>query len=1034
VMAVFGAPIAHEDDAERAVRAGLKILEAIAQLNERDPDLELQVRVGINTGEAVVSLGARPEAGEGIVTGDVVNTAARIQSAAPVDGVAVAESTYRTTSQLFDYAPLQPANVKGKAASVALWQARAAVGGASRETRSRYATPLVGRQLEKQLLIGIVERAVQQRSVQLATLVGEPGVGKSRLCGELLEYVRSSEGAARWLQGSCLPYGEATAFWAFGEIVKAESSILESDSAEVAEAKLAATVPRETPDRDWVLERVRPLVGLEAGTHAEREELFAAWRRFVESLAAMRPTVLMFEDLHWADDALLAFLDYLVEWCEDVPLLVLCTARPELYERRPGWGAVRRNAHTINLSPLSDAETSALVSHLLSDSSLSAELERTLVARAGGNPLYAEEFVRLVFETGAPSAELVLPETVHALIAARLDTLSADRKSLLQDAAVFGNVFWAGAVADIGLRDVSDVERALHELVRKELLRPVRVSSMAGETEYVFWHVLVRDVAYSQLPRAERARRHRAAAAWLETKAGQRVEDVAEVLAHHYLHALEFAEAAGDVEQAEQLQQPTRRFLALAGARALKLEVSKAEAFYRRVLDLATPGTPERATVLVKVAEAAALAGRYKEAESTYEEAIASLKASGSNVLAGEALVRLAILVRDEAKASRAKALLDEAVALLEEAPASPALVLAYTHLARYYHFTWPAEASIAWAERAITTAERLGIEDRAMRARVFRGFTRFEVGDPHGVDELRDALRTGLELGLGEDTAGAYIALGDIVWWSDGPAAGLATYREGINFTQRRGMTYYTMYLKGEIVWPLFDLGEWDEILGLAGELLQWDKTSYQALLALPYVAHVHLFRGDIAVAGSVRDQFMRRAEENGDPQVLIPALAASALVDNELGNRDAAVGAVARIEHATRNRPVRRGQHLADAVRICVAAGAADLASRLLEGPESPGARQRHQALAARALLAEAHERYAEALRLHEEASRRWAEYGFTLAEGQALLGVGRCLAKLGRPVEAGPPLEAAQRLFSTLAAKPLLADVTALRASAR
>src|SRR6266487_3559101 len=305
VMAVFGAPVAHEDDAERAVRAGLRILEALEELNEADPELDLQVRVGIATGEAVVALGARPEKGEGIVTGDVVNTAARIQGTAPVNGVAVGEQTYRATSQVFEYEPLAPVSAKGKAEPLSLWRAKAARARFGTDITRLYTTPLVGRELEKPLLIGTFERAAQQRSVQLVTVVGEPGVGKSRLVAELLAYIEAKPALTRWKQGRCLPYGEGITFWALGEIVKAEAGILESDSAQVAAAKLDAAVSQNEPERQWLLQRLAPLVGVETASPAERLELFTAWRHFLEGLAAARPSVLVFDDLHWADEALL---------------------------------------------------------------------------------------------------------------------------------------------------------------------------------------------------------------------------------------------------------------------------------------------------------------------------------------------------------------------------------------------------------------------------------------------------------------------------------------------------------------------------------------------------------------------------------------------------------------------------------------------------------------------------------------------------------------------------------------------------------
>ena len=325
-----------------------------------------------------MAVGAHPEQGEGLVTGDVVNTAARIESAAPVNGVAVGEQTYRATSHIFEYESLTPVSAKGKAESLLLWRPKAIRDRFGRDSARDYKTPFVGRELEKPLLIGIFERAAQQCSVQLVTIVGEPGVGKSRLVGELFAYMDAKPELVCWRQGRCLPYGEGITFWALGEIVKSEAAILESDSAELAAAKLEAALSPEEPEREWLLQRLVPLVGVEAAT-AERQESFTAWRRYLEGLAADRMTVLVFEDLHWADEALLAFLEHLVEWSEGVPLLVLCAARPELYERRPGWGAGQRNAHTINLSPLSDPETAELVSSLISTTVLTDALEGAIL-------------------------------------------------------------------------------------------------------------------------------------------------------------------------------------------------------------------------------------------------------------------------------------------------------------------------------------------------------------------------------------------------------------------------------------------------------------------------------------------------------------------------------------------------------------------------------------------------------------------------------------------------------------------------------
>src|ERR1039457_5449690 len=574
VMAVFGAPVAHEDDAERAVRAGLRILEAIEELNRGEEKLQLQVRVGINTGESVVALGAHPERGEGFVTGDVVNTASRLQGIAPVNGVAVSEPTFRQTERVFSFDRLEPVQVKGKSEPLLVWQPLAARARFGADVIRTSATPLVGREFERPLLIATFERAATQRSCQLVTVVGEPGVGKTRLCTELLQYVEQRPGLVRWRQGRCLPYGEAIAFWALGEIVKAESGILESDSPEEALAKLDQAIPEQGTDRAWLKARLAPLVGA-GGEPAAQEESFTAWRRFLDGLAAQNPTVLVVDDLHWADAPMLAFLEHLADWSTGVPLLLLCTARPELHEKHPTWAAGVRNAQTINLAPLSDDETATLVALLLKRTVLPAATQQALLDRAGGNPLYAEEFVRLLSDRNllaGPLEEVPLPDSVQALIAARLGTLSAEGKRLRRDAAVIGKVFWAGALARMSERDPRDVELALHELARKELVRPARGSSMQGEREYGFWHLLVRDVCCPQMPRASRATRHRAAAGWIESQAGDRVDDLTDALGHHYGQALELARAAGQEQDIPELEAASRRYLALAGERALPID------------------------------------------------------------------------------------------------------------------------------------------------------------------------------------------------------------------------------------------------------------------------------------------------------------------------------------------------------------------------------------------------------------------------------------------------------------------------------
>ena len=352
----------------------------------------------MNTGEALVALGARVSEGEALASGDVVNTAARLQTAAPVGGILVGEATYRATRATIEYRASPPVDAKGKRNAVSAWEAVDARSRFGVDVEQHLRAPLVGRSREYAFLVDALERCRGERTAQLVTLVGVPGIGKSRLVAELYQVVDTDPELIWWRQGRSLPYGEASSYWALGEIVKAQAGILESDNAEAAEAKLGDFVtglPVDSGERSWILRHTRPLVGLtqeEDESAVDRKaEAFAAWWRMLEALAEQRPLVLVFEDLHWANDGLLDFVDYLAEWASGVPLLLLGTARPELLDRRPGWGGGKRNAATVSIGALSRNETQELLSALLGRS-LPGNAETAVLAQADGNPLYAEEY------------------------------------------------------------------------------------------------------------------------------------------------------------------------------------------------------------------------------------------------------------------------------------------------------------------------------------------------------------------------------------------------------------------------------------------------------------------------------------------------------------------------------------------------------------------------------------------------------------------------------------------------------------------
>jgi class 3 adenylate cyclase/tetratricopeptide (TPR) repeat protein len=1048
VMAVFGAPVAHEDDAERAVRGALGVIAAVAELNEGEQDLQLSVRAAVNTGEAVVDLAARPEHGEGIVAGDVVNTAARLQQAAPPGGVVVGETTYQATREAFDYEPLDAVEVKGKAQPLSIWRATLA---RDRPAEARQMTPFIGRDADIALLEQTYARTVRERSIQLVTITGEPGVGKTRLVGEFAKRVSAQLEPATWRRGRCLSYGEGITFWALGEIVKSHVGILESDGPAEAERKLVAAIEgtiEDASEREWFAARLGALVGTSVADSAavERGESFTAWRRFLEAVAHRTPLVLVVEDIHWADGALLDFLEHLADWCTEVPMFVVCTARPELFGRRATWGGGKRNASTISLSPLTAQETAKLVAALLSQAVLPAETQAVLLERAGGNPLYAEEFARMLLDRGilqrrgrtfevAADREIPVPETVHALIAARLDTLTPEHKSLIQDAAVLGKTFWAGAVASMTGIDVPAVRESFHELARKEFVRPARTSSVEHEEEYSFWHVLVRDVAYGQIPRAARSRKHRAAAAWIEQLAGERVTDHAEFLAHHYRQALELARRAGADNEVRQLEEPTARFLVMAGDRAFPLDVGAAEDYYRQALEHLAIGHGERARVAGKAADAAWLGGRLPEAEQFCELALAEFRGHGNPLGEGEALVRVASVLKFRGDTARAWELLERAAEILEREPSGPELVRAYAQLARDHMLASNNEPCLEYSNKTIELAQALGMEEQVVFALQTRGSARSDLGDIRGLDDLREARRRALDLGIGHEIVRSHNNLGSWVLYYENPAAAHELFDAGIELGQRRGQISWVMWGKAHTLWTLFELGRWDELLAIGDELVTWEREygrSYVGAMALAYQAYVLVRRGDVDGAVALKEEFVSRSQEIADPQVLHPATVIAAAAENARGDNRAALAFLEEFEGISNPQSPLHSQHLADAVRIAVASGSEDLARRLLVDAETITARGHSAVLTGNAVLAEARRDIEGAGRQYLDAAERWAEHGVVLEHAEALLGVSRCLVAAGRSTEAAQPLGEAQSTFMSLGTAPLVAEAEGLFAA--
>jgi len=890
VMALFGAPIAHEDDAERAVRAALAIRDFAT-------DEGIELRVGITTGEVLVSLDARPSEGEGMASGDVVNTAARLQSAAPVNGVLADEATYRATRNVIEYGEASAVEAKGKAGPITVWQAlqvRARLGvDVAHDNRSE----LIGREQEIGVLRDALMRVRSTRTSQLVTLIGVPGIGKSRLLFELSALVEADPELITWRQGRCLAYGDGVTLWALTEIVKAQAGIHEQDADALARQKLTTAVRdliADEADASWVESHLFALVGL--ATQSElggdrRGEAFSAWRRFFEAMAEQRPTILVFEDLHWADASLLDFVDELVEWAADVPLLVVATARPELLERRPNWGGGKLNATTLALQPLSDDQTARLIGQRLGGPTL-ADTQRALLDRAGGNPLYAEQFAELYLERGA--IDRSLPVTLQGIIAARLDGLPAVEKEVLRDASVVGKVFWAGSIG-------TDTAAALHALERKGFVRRQRRTSVEGETEYAFAHALVRDVAYGQLARADRAGKHQRMAMWLESLG--RPDDHAEMLAHHWRSALELRRASG--APAEDLLGPTRLALRAAGDRAFDLNAFlAAERYHLEALELWPGDDPERPDLVFRWARSLHLAGDDRQ-EAALTEARDALLAAGQVERAAEAEAFLSEALwfrgqRDLAYEHLARA--EEQLAGVERSLVKTR-VLAVS--GRYRMLAGDLEGAIRISRDALAAAETLGLAELQVRAMTTIGSS-IMVSDP---EQGRRTLEAALEIARAANSPLLAVVLNNLGFHiRDDVELANAFYRQAAEVAERFGDRAMLRFIRGNLMTTTFQVGRWDEALTMADALVAESEKSPHYSDSAGHALRAMIRLGRREVAGALKDleTAVRLARATKDLQVLLPTLVQLAFSYLLLGRAaDARPLAAAAVELAAANPP---------------------------------------------------------------------------------------------------------------------------------
>ena len=708
VMAVWGAPTAHEDDAERAVRSALEMVDAVRQLVPG-----LQARAAVLTGEAAVTLGA---SGQGMVAGDLVNTASRLQSVAAPGTVLVDEATRRAASQAIAFEPAGEQTLKGKEAPIAAARALRIVAERGGRGRSdRLEAPFVGRDIELRLLKDFFHATGRERRPRLVSITGPAGIGKSRLAWELSKYLDGVVEQVYWHAGRSPSYGEGVTFWALGEMVRGRAGLLEIDDESTTRAKVTAVLERWIPDateRNKIEPALLALLGLEPAPAGGREELFALWRTFFERIAAQGTTVLAFEDLQWADTGLLDFIDHLLEWSRSVPIFVITLARPELLERRPGWGAGRRNFVALTLEPLPEPAMRELLEGLVPG--LPEAAIRRIVERADGIPLYAVETVRMlvgearlverdgVYRPSGDLSDLAVPETLQALIAARLDSLDPQDRALLQDAAVLGDSFSRAALAGVTGVSEEELEVRLRDLVRRELLTVDGDPRSPERGQYAFIQALIREVAYGTLARRERRAKHLAAARYFESLGD---DELAGALAAHYLAAHRESPPG---PEAEALAVQARLALRGAADRAAALgSHEQAMAFLEQALAVTSDPT-EVGELLEQAGEAAAAAARNEHAERLLKRAVAAWQALGDGEASARASARLARLYSSTSRPDQAVALL-EPLAVDGMRTDSPSDLLVRSQLARAYFFAGDAARAAATADQVLAAAEHVG-------------------------------------------------------------------------------------------------------------------------------------------------------------------------------------------------------------------------------------------------------------------------------------------------------------------------------------
>ena len=761
VMAVFGIPVVHEDDALRAVRAVTELRESLHALNEElrtEFGMELRVRTGINTGEVVAG---DPSEGQAFATGSAVATAQRLEAAASPGEILIGDSTYRLVREAVLVEPLEPLELKGKSQPVRAWRVLGVLSGAPAYAR-RLDSPMVGRDRELGRLRTAFEEAIRTRECRVISVIGTAGIGKSRLVKELLASVDEE---ASVLVGRCIPYGKGITYWPLRDLVRRAAGELTRERIE--------ELMDGDPDAEKVAGRLAGAIGI-AGSNSAPEETMWAVRRLLEHLARERPLVIAFDDLQWAEPTFLDLIEYLLGWIVDAPILIVCLARPELLEQHPGWLASSPSASAIVLDPLSEAEAEALLELLRGEQELTADLFLRITGAAEGNPLYVEQMLAMLTENGGASADVAIPPTIHALLAARLDRLEPEERAVIERASVIGKEFWRGAITELTPAEERESSGPrLMTLTRKEFIEPA-TSIFPEEDGFRFRHILIRDAAYLGVPKETRAELHERYAGWLERTTGPKSSELDEILGYHLEQAFQYRSELGPVgEVATELAARAGQHLGRAGRRAMLGggDVAAAESLMSRAVALLPDDDPFRRELLTELGSARMKTGDFAGAGKVLEEAVASASAAGDARVESRALIEREFyktFARSEDATLTIPEVTTRAIPILEEAGDHVGLARAWRLRSELEirALRWGARSEAL--ERALDHARQAG--DLREEAFIVGGLAQSLYFGPTPVEEaierceqfLGDAVEAELEAAIGSTLAGLHAMRGD--------------------------------------------------------------------------------------------------------------------------------------------------------------------------------------------------------------------------------------------------------------------------------